>query len=270
MTDVAGSVGLPILPEVHDRYRDPRAAVGARLLDVRLRPAGPGPPRVRERASRIASPTSGRSPDRQVTTLDCHDGIPVRPDLDGILTPAEMRDLADRIRDRGGNVNRILSDAHADGGRRSPAELHVLLGAGRRRRAVPRGPGDPAVREGRAPGLLRRAARGRERRRRGRADRRGPGVNRHDYSLDARSTPRWRGPWSGACSSLSVCATRTRLSRAIFWSMLTTTTQSTPVAGQRGRPDAGRGLRGWDRDRHRSRPRSSLSQWVTSLGPTAV
>ena len=26
-----------------------------------------------------------RSPDRQFTMLDCHDGIPVRPDLDGIL-----------------------------------------------------------------------------------------------------------------------------------------------------------------------------------------
>ena len=47
--------------------------------------------------------------------LDCHDGIPVRPDLDGILEPGEMLDLADLVQRRGGNVNRILSDAHADG-----------------------------------------------------------------------------------------------------------------------------------------------------------
>ena len=47
--------------------------------------------------------------------LDCHDGIPVRPDLDGILSPDEMLDLADLVQRRGGNVNRILSDAHADG-----------------------------------------------------------------------------------------------------------------------------------------------------------
>jgi sucrose phosphorylase len=46
--------------------------------------------------------------------LDCHDGIPIRPDLDGILEPDEMRDLADSIRDRGGNVNRLLSPADAD------------------------------------------------------------------------------------------------------------------------------------------------------------
>jgi sucrose 6(F)-phosphate phosphorylase len=47
--------------------------------------------------------------------LDCHDGIPVRPDLDGILTPGEMLALADLVRQQGGNVNRILSDAHAGG-----------------------------------------------------------------------------------------------------------------------------------------------------------
>ena len=53
---------------------------------------------------------------RQFTNLDCHDGIPVRPDLDGILTPQEMADLADRVRAQGGNVNRILSDEHAESG----------------------------------------------------------------------------------------------------------------------------------------------------------
>ena len=48
--------------------------------------------------------------------LDCHDGIPVRPDLDGILEPAaRCCDLADLVQRRGGNVNRILSEAHADG-----------------------------------------------------------------------------------------------------------------------------------------------------------
>ena len=63
-----------------------------------------------------------RSPERQFTTLDCHDGIPVRPDLDGILDPSEMRTLADVVQRRGGNVNRILSDAHADDG----VDVHQL------------------------------------------------------------------------------------------------------------------------------------------------
>ncbi len=39
----------------------------------------------------------------------------MRPDLDGILDPAEMLSLADVVQARGGNVNRILSDSHADG-----------------------------------------------------------------------------------------------------------------------------------------------------------
>ena len=56
-----------------------------------------------------------RSPERQFTMLDCHDGIPVRPDLDGILEPQDMLRLADLVKRQGGNVNRILSGAHADG-----------------------------------------------------------------------------------------------------------------------------------------------------------
>jgi len=56
-----------------------------------------------------------RSPERQFTMLDCHDGIPVRPDLDGILEPQDMLRLADLVKRQGGNVNRILSEAHADG-----------------------------------------------------------------------------------------------------------------------------------------------------------
>jgi sucrose phosphorylase len=56
-----------------------------------------------------------RSPERQFTMLDCHDGIPVRPDLDGILDHADMLSLAELVQSQGGNVNRILSEAHADG-----------------------------------------------------------------------------------------------------------------------------------------------------------
>jgi sucrose phosphorylase len=56
------------------------------------------------------------SPDRQVTTLDSHDGIPISPDLSGILDADEMRALADLAVQRGGNINPILSPSHAVGG----------------------------------------------------------------------------------------------------------------------------------------------------------
>ena len=55
-------------------------------------------------------------PDRVFTTLDCHDGIPVRPDLDGILAPTEMLAIATLVEQRGGNVSRILSSTHAAAG----------------------------------------------------------------------------------------------------------------------------------------------------------
>ena len=43
VTGVAASFGLVVLPEVHDALRDARASGGARLLDLRLRPAGLAP-----------------------------------------------------------------------------------------------------------------------------------------------------------------------------------------------------------------------------------
>ena len=57
-----------------------------------------------------------------MTTLDCHDGIPIRPDLEGILGPAEMRSLADLATKRGGNINRILAPSHATDG----VDVHQL------------------------------------------------------------------------------------------------------------------------------------------------
>ncbi|HEY3522201.1 MAG TPA: hypothetical protein VGK63_00735, partial [Candidatus Limnocylindrales bacterium] len=50
-----------------------------------------------------------RSPARQFTTLDCHDGIPVRPDLDGILDPTAMAALSELVLGRGGNASRVLA-----------------------------------------------------------------------------------------------------------------------------------------------------------------
>jgi len=115
VTSAAAEFGLVALPEVHDRYptHERISAHGfwtydfvlpGTLLDAFL--AGDAGDLARHLA---------RSPERQFTMLDCHDGIPVRPDLDGILPPARMLALADHVLDRGGNVNRILSTGHADG-----------------------------------------------------------------------------------------------------------------------------------------------------------
>jgi sucrose phosphorylase len=121
VTETAASLGLAVLPEVHDRYQthERLTAHGYWTYDFVL----PGlvlDAFVRGDPRRLARHLS-RSPHRQFTLLDCHDGIPVRPDLDGILEPPEMRALVDHVVSRGGNVTRILSDAHAEGG-----DIHQL------------------------------------------------------------------------------------------------------------------------------------------------
>ena len=90
VTGVAGTVGLVVLPEVHDSYatHERLSAHGYWTYDFVL-------PALLLSAFRSGSTEAlrshlARSPERQFTMLDCHDGIPVRPDLDGILEPAEM------------------------------------------------------------------------------------------------------------------------------------------------------------------------------------
>lgn len=113
ITSVAASRGLVVLPEVHDRYATHRrlSAAGFWTYDFVL--PGLVLHALRSGKARRLADHLANSPDRQFTTLDCHDGIPVRPDLDGILEPAEMQALANAITERGGNVSRILSDVHA-------------------------------------------------------------------------------------------------------------------------------------------------------------
>ena len=121
ITGVADALGLAVLPEVHDiRATHERLSQhGYWTYDFVL----PGLllHAFHSRSTRRLAAHLARSPARQVTILDCHDGIPIRPDLDGILEPIEMSDLAARIQALGGNVNRILSKAHTTAG-----DIHQL------------------------------------------------------------------------------------------------------------------------------------------------
>ena len=51
-------------------------------------------------------------PHKQFTMLDCHDGIPVKPDLDGIIDTKDARKLVDICVERGSNLSLIVSDEH--------------------------------------------------------------------------------------------------------------------------------------------------------------
>lgn len=51
-------------------------------------------------------------PERQFTMLDCHDGVPVKPDLDGILDSASIRQVTDLCAERGASFSRVVSEKH--------------------------------------------------------------------------------------------------------------------------------------------------------------
>jgi sucrose phosphorylase len=111
---VAADLGLIVLPEVHDRYETHRrlTAHGLWTYDFVLPGLLLHAFETRD-AGRLANHLEG-SPDRQFTMLDCHDGIPVLPDLEDVLSPTEMLGLAGRVSANGGNVNRILSALRDD------------------------------------------------------------------------------------------------------------------------------------------------------------
>ena len=116
IVSVAESFDLVVLPEIHDVYatHERLAARGYWTYDFVL--PGLVLDALESGSAALLADHIARSPARQFTTLDCHDGIPVRPDLDGILAADAMLRLADLVRRRGGNVNRLLSQAPSDDG----------------------------------------------------------------------------------------------------------------------------------------------------------
>ena len=53
-------------------------------------------------------------PEKQFTMLDCHDGIPVKPDMDNLVDTDEARELVDLCVERGANLSLVLSEEHQD------------------------------------------------------------------------------------------------------------------------------------------------------------
>ena len=55
-------------------------------------------------------------PRRQFTMLDCHDGIPVLPDIEGVLQVEEAEKIVEVCLQRGANLSRVYSPAHKNDG----------------------------------------------------------------------------------------------------------------------------------------------------------
>lgn len=107
-TEIATRHGLSVLPEVHaDRAQiEALTEHGFPTYDFVL-------PGLTAHALRttIADPLVKHLtslPTSTVTTLDTHDGIPIQPDLVGVIPHHEIVELVNELVGRGANVNRIL------------------------------------------------------------------------------------------------------------------------------------------------------------------
>jgi sucrose phosphorylase len=112
VTGVADKFGLTLLPEVHNHYtaQFKLAEHGYWVYDFVL-------PllilhTLLSKSSQKLRDYLRVCPRKQITTLDCHDGIPVQPDLDDILEIEESKKIVDICLQRGANLNRILSTSH--------------------------------------------------------------------------------------------------------------------------------------------------------------
>lgn len=114
ITELAGSQGIVLLPEVHAHYSTQYglAGHGHWIYDFIL------PYRVLEAfVNRTATGLCAylrERPRRQFTMLDCHDGVPVKPDLNDLYDSESARKVVATCLERGGNLSLIFSPRHRD------------------------------------------------------------------------------------------------------------------------------------------------------------
>jgi len=112
ISELAGSLDIELLPEVHShnsiQYK--LAEKGYWIYDFIL------PFLILEtlinRSSLHLINYLKTRPHRQFTMLDCHDGIPVLPDLGGIVSTDDAKKIVEICLQRGSNLSRIFSDKH--------------------------------------------------------------------------------------------------------------------------------------------------------------
>jgi len=150
--------------------------------------------------------------------LDCHDGVPVKPDPGWALQGRGRAARGSDMPGSGGNLSLVVSGEHRDpDGFDVPSDPgHLLLASGLRRTTLHRRPRHPILCPGCAPGLLRGSSCRHERRRS-----RGPHRRRQENQspqLHHRGD-RGGGRQAGRASPRAIdppCATPNRLSTASF------------------------------------------------------
>jgi len=112
ISNLAKSLDLELLPEVHSHYsiQYKLAEHGHWIYDFIL------PYRILETFITKSSVSLKKylkdRPEKQFTMLDCHDGVPVKPDLDELIDTKDARKIVDTCIERGSNLSLIVSDEH--------------------------------------------------------------------------------------------------------------------------------------------------------------
>ena len=114
ISELAHSLRIELLPEIHSHYsaQYKLAKQGHWIYDFIL------PYRVLEallnrNSTKLCAYLKER-PQKQFTMLDCHDGVPIKPDLDGLYDGANARKLVDMCLERGSNLSLIYAPKYCD------------------------------------------------------------------------------------------------------------------------------------------------------------
>jgi sucrose phosphorylase len=111
---IASSMNIELLPEVHADFsiQFKLSEKGYWIYDFIL------PYMILEtltfKNSRKLKEYLAIRPHKQFTMLDCHDGIPVKPDLNGLYEVENAKNLVQICLQRGGNLSRIFSPRYKD------------------------------------------------------------------------------------------------------------------------------------------------------------
>lgn len=114
ISELANSLGIELLPEVHAHHsiQEKLAEQGHWIYDFIL------PYRVLEsifeRDSRDLVAYLKDRPHKQFTMLDCHDGVPIKPDLDDLYDGTRARKVVDTCLERGSNLSLIYAPKYRD------------------------------------------------------------------------------------------------------------------------------------------------------------
>jgi sucrose phosphorylase len=114
ISELAHSLDIEILPEIHSDYKTQfkLAERGYWIYDFIL-PFTILDAILNKTSKRLKKYLQVR-PINQFTMLDCHDGVPIKPDLNGLYQSEDARRVVEMCLKRGANLSLIFSPKHKD------------------------------------------------------------------------------------------------------------------------------------------------------------